>query len=124
MSDTPVKHILIIEDDRDILDALVDLLGEEGYRISTARNGQEGIDFLNSSPDLPSLILLDLMMPVKDGRAFRLEQKDHPRYGMIPVILMSADGRIEGKKADYAIEHHIRKPADVTTILNMIEKLA
>lgn len=120
----PVKHILVVEDDRDILDALVDLLSDEGYFVSTAENGQEALDFLHESTDLPSLILLDLMMPIKDGRQFRLEQKLDLRLCKIPVILMSADGRVEGRKAEYAVEHHIRKPADVATILDMVSKLS
>lgn len=120
----PAKHILVVEDDRDIRDALVDLLSEEGYLVSTAENGQEALDFLHETVDLPSLILLDLMMPVKDGREFRLEQKSDLRLHKIPVILMSADGRIEGRKADYAVEHHIRKPADVSTILEMVQRLS
>jgi CheY-like chemotaxis protein len=122
MSPDSTKRILVVEDDPDILEALVDLLSEEGYSVSTAENGQLALDFLHSSETLPSVILLDLMMPVKDGKAFRAEQRADPRLGSIPVILMSADGRAESRSSEYGFDHYIRKPADVSTILEMVAR--
>lgn len=114
------KRILIVEDDQDILDALVDLLSSEGYSVSTAENGQVALSHLRETETLPSVILLDLMMPIMDGKTFRAEQRMDPRLQSIPVVLMSADGRAESRLQEYGFEHYIRKPADVSTILEMV----
>ena len=68
------KSILIIEDDRDILEVLKDLLESEGYTVSTAENGKMGIEVLQALNEPPKLILVDLMMPIMDGLQFRQEQ--------------------------------------------------
>lgn len=67
------KQILVVEDDTSIRELLVELLESEGYVVSSAVNGLEGIKYLQSQ-QTPDLILIDLMMPVMDGYSFRSEQ--------------------------------------------------
>ncbi len=114
------RHILVIEDDKDILEVLKDLLESEGYRVSTAENGQEAIEFLTSTPTLPGLVLVDLMMPVMDGFQFREAQKVHPRLQHLPVVVMSADGHIEQKKERIGVSVFLKKPLDLDVVLNTI----
>ena len=114
------KHILIIEDDRDILDVLKDLLESEGYQISTAENGRDALDFLEGAASLPDLMLVDLMMPVMDGYQFREIQSKHPRFKKIPLVLMSADGHIEAKKAKVGVEHFMQKPLALDQVLETV----
>ncbi|MFL6646633.1 MAG: response regulator, partial [Sulfurifustaceae bacterium] len=85
-----VETVLVIEDDADIRGCVVEALEGEGYTVVTAENGQEGIDSLRNAARLPDLIILDLMMPVKDGVEFRMEQQAEPRWKDIPVIVMTA----------------------------------
>lgn len=117
------KRVLIAEDDEPIRSALAELFTDEGYQVSTAANGQEALDILRASTLLPNVILLDLMMPIKDGVAFRAEQELDPRLAKIPVVLMSADEELEIKKIKVGLRHHIRKPLDVESVLMMVKLL-
>jgi CheY-like chemotaxis protein len=82
--------ILIIDDDASIRELLVEVLEEEGYPVQSASNGEEALSILRTLPKLPKLILLDLMMPVMDGWAFRQEQLQDPLLIGIPVVVLSA----------------------------------
>lgn len=115
------KRILIVEDDEPIRSALAELFTDEGYNVSTAANGQEALDILRAATLLPNVILLDLMMPVKDGSAFRAEQELDSRLAKIPVVLMSADEELEIKKIKVGLRHHIRKPLDVESLLATVK---
>src|SRR5438128_513477 len=66
--------VLLVEDDFDLRDALVPILEYDGHRVVSAANGKEALDRLHAMPAAPSLILLDLMMPVMGGEEFRAEQ--------------------------------------------------
>src|SRR5262245_54428513 len=81
--------IMVVDDDVDIRDALSDMLDDFGHPVVTARNGREAIDQLQSDP-LPSLILLDLMMPVMDGYEFLEAKRKDARIASIPVAILTA----------------------------------
>jgi chemotaxis response regulator CheB len=83
--------VQVVDDDRDIREALCDLLEAWGYRTVAASNGHEAFKYL-AVGEKPALIMLDLMMPVMDGLRFREEQLKHPQYSAIPVIAISAGG--------------------------------
>jgi CheY-like chemotaxis protein len=117
MSSQPqaARSILIVEDDEMIRRALQMVLEWEGYQIDCAKNGQEALDYLRSG-GRPSLILLDVMMPVLDGEAFRREQMSDPQLAPIPVIVVSAASFATAVDA----VHHIRKPFEVRELLDVI----
>ena len=83
--------VLLVEDDLPIRDSLGEALTEEGFDVSTAGNGAEALERLRSG-SRPSVIVLDLMMPVMDGWDFRQEQLDDPDLRDIPVVVVSAVG--------------------------------
>lgn len=83
------KRILIIEDDLNIRDVMRMALEFEGYEVSVAKDGQEGLNALKESPH-PDLILLDLMMPVLNGWEFVEIKKNDPTIQAIPVVVVSA----------------------------------
>jgi CheY-like chemotaxis protein len=84
--------VLVVDDDRDIRDSLRELLLDAGYAAVAAENGRAALDRLRAGCR-PALILLDLMMPVMDGLAFRSEQLADPALVTIPVVLITAAGR-------------------------------
>jgi CheY-like chemotaxis protein len=82
--------ILIVEDDRDIAETMGLMLEDRGYRTATAGNGREALELLSRGPR-PSLILLDLTMPVMDGPQFRRVQLETSGLADIPVVIVTAD---------------------------------
>jgi CheY-like chemotaxis protein len=108
--------ILIIDDDSNSREALAELLADEGYVVAAAANGAEGLAYLRSGQPA-HVILLDLMMPGVDGWDFRAEQKRDAALAQIPVIVMSAAGKL--LDADYAL----RKPIDVDALLTLLRSI-
>ena len=82
------KDVLIVDDSEDFCSFLKSLLEEEGFNVTTAYNGAEALDLLKVS--IPSLIVLDLIMPVMDGFQFIQEVEKNERWRDIPVIILSA----------------------------------
>lgn len=117
-----MNKILLIEDDEYIRDALSDLLGESDVEVIAASNGQEGIDYLRSVEELPRLVLLDLMMPIMDGYAFRAEQTGDPRLEGLPVVVMTADSRLEASKATLRADGYLKKPLDIDVVLATVAR--
>jgi CheY-like chemotaxis protein len=115
------RSILIVEDDLDVREALTQVLEFEGYAVVGATNGQEALDHLRAG-NVPSLILLDLMMPVMDGLQFRSVQMDDPSLAAIPVIVISADGKVDQKVASLGVAGYMKKPLDVDSLLAMIAR--
>lgn len=116
------KWILLVEDDKDIQASLLDLLEMEGYAVEAAYDGQQALDMLRSCEHPPSLILLDLMMRGMGGQEFRELQLRDARLAAIPVVIMSADGQSSERLADEGISGYLRKPADVSDILEMVAR--
>jgi two-component system chemotaxis response regulator CheY len=86
---TAQQTILVVEDDDDIREAIQDALENEGYRVATAVDGQDGLRCLHEIEN-PCLILLDLMMPVMSGGEFLVALRDSTGYAEIPVVIASA----------------------------------
>jgi DNA-binding response OmpR family regulator len=116
--------ILIVEDDEDIRVNLKMILEIEGYLVSTAHDGMDALTQLRQSSDLPTLIILDLMMPVMNGLQFRKEQEEDPRLAKIPVIITTADGTLESRKTGKSAKIYIKKPYELDRLLDTIDKLA
>ena len=113
-------RVLIIEDDPTIREVLVEVLGEHGYDAVGAANGREALDALDRSVDRPCVILLDLMMPVMDGRSFREQQLLRPELSGIPVIVLSAhlDHTIT---SDLHAAAYLRKPVRLAEVLRSVK---
>jgi CheY-like chemotaxis protein len=82
-----MSHILIVEDEEFLIKTLGDNLTAEGYKVESAKNGEEAIEKVGKNK--PDLILLDILMPKSDG-FYVLEQiKNNPKWKLIPVIVLS-----------------------------------
>lgn len=82
------KHILVVDDEIEMITLLVTILEREGFRVSKTQSGANALDFLNQSN--PDLIILDLMMPEIDGLKFLELAQDNPSINDIPVLVLSA----------------------------------
>ena len=111
-----MSSILIIEDCDEIRVDLAELLRDEGYEVVTARHGAEALVLLDAGP-VPSLILLDLMMPVMDGWQFRREQLGKPKLAPIPVVLLTGSNNAQQHARDLSAVGCVQKPFDLDQLL-------
>jgi CheY-like chemotaxis protein len=114
--------ILVVEDDELIRDSLVEYLDEQGYQAVGAVDGVDALDKLRRGNPLPCVIVLDLMMPNMDGRAFRQEQLRDAALASIPVIVLSAYRDVAKNAADLAVEHYLAKPLKLAALLALVQK--
>jgi CheY-like chemotaxis protein len=84
------KKVLVVEDNQDIRDAIKMVIEFEGYDVLTASNGKEALDLLSALKTLPSLIFLDLMMPIMDGWSFAEKINQEKIFTQIPLVVISA----------------------------------
>jgi len=108
-------RILIIEDERPMRTALVDVLEAEGHRVFTAADGEEGLQ--RALAEKPDLILLDLMMPRLDGYAVcaELRRLANP----VPILILTAKGQLEDrvKGLDLGADDYLVKPFSTEELL-------
>jgi CheY-like chemotaxis protein len=117
-----VKTVLIVDDEADIVEVLGHLLGDEGYQVLTAYNGEEALAQLRApGAAVPDLVLLDLMMPVLDGRELVLAMRSDERYRTIPVLMMSA-GEATSVAKEFSLEL-IRKPFGLKNLLDRMKRM-
>jgi two-component system, OmpR family, alkaline phosphatase synthesis response regulator PhoP len=83
------KTILVVDDEKDIVDLLSYNLTKEGFAVITARNGKEALEKVKQRPDL---ILLDVMMPVMNGLQVIQEMKKDKIASAIPILILTAKG--------------------------------
>ncbi len=105
--------VLVVEDDRDIREIVMETLADEGYRTVAAANGREALEHLRSGAPLPNVILLDIMMPVMDGRTFRAHQLGDPAIAAIPVVVMTADADVATIAVELHAALHLKKPVSL-----------
>jgi len=116
------QGVLVIDDDADIRGALVDALEDEGYRAMSAANGLEALEVLRILPTPPSVILLDLMMPVMDGWQFCAEQQRDPLLSKIPVVVVSAIRNVMEEASQVSASAYLRKPFLLKELLEMVDR--
>jgi len=119
----PSSHlVLVVEDDADFREALVTALEHEGYEVIAAVNGAAALQLLQWRI-VPSVVLLDLMMPVMDGRTFRERQLADPALASIPVIVLSADAQAAELAATPGVHAVLSKPVDFDALLRALDGL-
>jgi len=112
--------LLVVDDEKDIVETLSSRLIKEGYEVTTAFDGEEALTKVKA--DNPDIVLLDLMLPKINGfdvlRQIREKFKDKWR----PVIIISAKGEVESIKECYNLEadHYLTKPCTMENILRGI----
>lgn len=113
------KRVLAIDDDADFREGLMEVLDEVGYRVRTVSNGREALEALRREP-APDVILLDLRMPVMDGREFRRELAADRRLSEIPLVVVSGSRDVEGEAKSLGAAAVLPKPFGVEKLLESI----
>jgi CheY-like chemotaxis protein len=112
------QEILVVDDDPDIREGLQDLLEDEGFVVTVAAHGREALAIVRGG-QLPSLILLDLMMPVMNGQEFKAALREDPLARELPVIAMTAG---DPRTAPGDVACVIRKPLRLSELLAAIRQ--
>jgi len=120
MDNQSSKTILLVDDDDSFRVLVSHLLKREGYNVVNAANGYDALEYLKKNPILPSLILLDLRMPVMDGWHFRTIQKADPRLNSIPVIVITSLNTMEDDVVSIQAAAYCRKPIEGDILLKTI----
>jgi CheY-like chemotaxis protein len=118
----PAHPVLVVDDDDDVRESLMDFLLDQGYHPVGASDGREALEKLAGADVRPCVIILDLMMPVMDGRTFREQQLVSPDISGIPVVVISAYKDIAEMLTDLGVDSHLPKPLDLTALLKTIER--
>ena len=120
---TASYRILVVDDDRIIVEILSQSLSLAGYQVATAADGQEGLTLARELK--PDLILLDVMMPKLDGYSVCSQLKQDPETQLIPIIILTAltDRDDKLKALEVGADEFIRKPPDRQELLIRIKSL-
>ncbi len=108
----PPCPVLMVEDDPATRSITRNILEKEGWKVSEAENGREGLECMEQ--ERPSLILLDLMMPEMDGFEFADRVRQHPEWRFIPIVVMTAKDLTakERRRLSGSVETILRKAGD------------
>jgi CheY-like chemotaxis protein len=114
--------VLVVDDDTDLRESLTEVLVDNAYQVVGAANGREALDILNGMTSRPCVILLDLMMPIMDGKTFRAELMKDPRLSDIPVIILSAHANMNEVLADIEVHAKLQKPVQIAPLLALVDR--
>lgn len=112
------KHILVIEDDTAVREALAAAFVDAGLRVELASDGRNGLEKLRRGAR-PSVVVLDMRLPRVGGQDFLREMRADPRLEEIPVITMTA-GSPPGRADAFAA---VERPFDIHDLLDIVRSL-
>ena len=118
----PKPRILIIEDERSLVEVLTCNLEREGFDVLVANDGQEGLR--QAQLKLPDLIVLDLMLPLKPGLEVCRELRMGPRTRDIPIIMVTAKAEESDQLVGFATgaDDYVTKPYSIKVLIQRIKK--
>jgi len=117
-----MANILIIDDEPTLRMLMKNFLSRDGHFVAEAETGDEGIDLAKKS--LPDLILLDVMMPGKNGYQVSLELKNDEITKNIPIILVTGTSQVteSGLKLEIAADMKLSKPFGKEELIEIVTK--
>jgi two-component system alkaline phosphatase synthesis response regulator PhoP len=124
--------ILIIDDDKDLVNSIEIILQTKNYQVRSAFNGKEGFGKIEKK--IPDLILLDVMMATDtEGFDLAYKLKENPKYRDIPIIMITSFTQKMAEQGPESFQHilgeawpvssFLEKPVDPEVLLSMVEKV-
>ena len=110
--------LIVVEDDHDIRDALRQALEEEGYAVATCANGREALALLGSVEPRPSLVILDMNLPIMNGEEFLTELRKTSEGAETPVIAISA----QKNRSPQGVCCFLAKPFSLDELLGGVQR--
>lgn len=117
------KVLLVVDDDKDIVQILKGRLSKEGYQVLTAFDGEEALKSVEEND--PDIILLDLMMPKVNGFEVLKQVREKYKKKWRPVIVISSKAELDSVKECYKLEadHYLTKPVTLEKVLQGIQTM-
>jgi two-component system, OmpR family, alkaline phosphatase synthesis response regulator PhoP len=116
-----VSKILVVDDEKDVVELLKFLLEKDGHTVLTAHNGRDAL--VMAKQNMPELMLLDVMMPEMDGYTVQTQLLDDTTTKGIPIIILTAKGQLRDVFAMSAnVRAYIEKPFDPKTLRAKIQE--
>ena len=112
--------VLLVDDEEDVRMLITEILSRAGYTVRTAADGRDAIEKLDHIT--PSVIIMDLQMPVMNGAEFRQAQRRNREWIKIPTVVMT--GTTDEPLLDLAIEETLKKPVRAVKLLEIVGRHA
>lgn len=114
--------VLVVEDERGVADLVATVLESDGLAVVTAENGRAALDWLEAArANFPALVLLDIKMPVMDGREFARRFKE--RWGATaPIVVMTAYDDAERIASEIGAAGWLGKPFDIRALSDTVRR--
>lgn len=118
------KHILIVDDSKTIRNLVAFILKNEGYKITAAEDGLDGLEKLYANPDI-ALIISDVNMPRMDGFTFIKTVREQDAYSDLPIVVLSTEGQEKDiqKGISLGANLYMVKPAQPQQMVKNIKML-
>ncbi len=115
------SHVLVIDDDISVLKLLEKILTAQGYEVTLAQSGKEGLEKLKA--EIPHLIILDIMMPEMDGYEVCKRIRKNPTLKHLPIIMLSGKGDVKDEIEGWriGIDEYITKPFNIEELVAIIK---
>ena len=121
-------YIIITDDDPDIVENLVTILGTQSYRLGTARDGKQCLALIKQ--ERPDLLILDMLMPRMDGWGVIRELRSEPLYADLPIMVLTTVIEDASRRRyelevglEMDVQDYVQKPAKPAELLQHVEKL-
>lgn len=117
------KRILVVDDERDLVDSIKTELEENEYEVLTAYDGHEGLE--KARKESPDLMILDLMLPKMDGHTVCGLLKRDARYAKMPILMFTAKAHEDDRRLaqEAGADAYLTKPFDPQSLMDWIRKL-
>lgn len=113
------RTIVVVDDNADIRDLSATVLNAAGYHVREAENGEHALEILDQLDHRPSLVLLDMMMPVMDGASFLQHLRARDPTCTLPVVVVTASGEESVPGATRVVA----KPTSPEALLRLVHEL-
>lgn len=121
----PAPLVLVVEDDDHIAQVLRFMLERQGYRVTHLADGRAASEHVAASPDLPDLILLDVMLPYVDGFEIVALVRARPAWAGVPILMLTARNteRDTVRALDAGANEFVSKPFQPNELLARVRRL-
>jgi len=118
-------RVFIAEDEPNILESLTFLLGREGWEVTSALDGNSAMEQL-SDGTLPDVVILDIMLPHRNGFDILRQLRSTPRTRNLPVIVLTAKGQEKDRKTaeEIGANAFVTKPFSNKDVVDQVRRLA